>query len=164
MKYLEVALPSDSIKLRPVPRSKLASFESEMLTIQAIWLEEAFSTASAVMRDDCWGAMGKVVGMLPRFDNPAVDGFDLDLISDDYEQLERLFFGDASGAFDRVFLDQESAIAQFNLAEFKGCQLYELHRFEPKKQILKASELRLSRVKSQKKPSARKTSRSKAAA
>lgn len=162
MKYIQVTLPSDSIKLRPVPRSKLASFETEMLTIQSIWLEEAFSTASAVMRDDCWGAMEKVAAMLPRFDNPAVSGFDLDLISDDYEQLERLFFGDATGAFDRVFLDQESAIANFNLAEFKGCQLYELHRFEPKKQILKASELRLER--SQKKPSSRKTSRSKAAA
>ncbi|MEO0373215.1 MAG: hypothetical protein AAF329_01050 [Cyanobacteria bacterium P01_A01_bin.17] len=133
-----------------------------MLTIQAIWLEEAFSTASAVMREDCWTAMGKVAAMLPRFDNPAVSGFDLDLISNDYEQLERLFFGDASGAFDRVFLSQESAIANFNLAEFKGCALYELHRFEPKKQMIKASELRLA--KSQKKPSARKMSRSKAAA
>lgn len=163
-KTIDVKLSSQRVvTLQPVPRAVLSALEKQMLEIQAIWIEEGFSTADAIAREDCWGHMQAVAAMLPNHENPAVLGFDLMLLGNDYEQIERLFFGDTSQAYARDFVDQNAAIANFNLSLFEGCKIWELHRFEPKKKLMQASDLRISRsqAKSQQKPSAPEISRSK---
>jgi hypothetical protein len=162
MQTLDIILSQRVVTVQPVPRAVLSALEKAMLAIQEIWIEEAFSTADAIARSDCWGHMKTVAGMLPLAENPAVQGLDLELLSNDYEQLERLFFGDISGAYQRDYGDQEIAIAQIDISQFKGCDIWQLHRFEPKKKLMQANDLR--REKSPPLPSEPKTSRSKTAA
>lgn len=50
--------------------------------------------------------METVASMLPLAENPAVVGIDLELLGNDYEQLERLFFGDITQAYQRDYGDQ----------------------------------------------------------
>lgn len=163
-KTLDVRLSSAQrvVTLQPVARAVLPALEKAMVEIQSIWIEEGFSTADAIAREDCWSHMQKVAKLLPNHENPAVLGFDLDLLGNDYEQLEALFFGDASDAYSRDFVNQDAAIAHFNLSAFKGCKIWDLHRFEPKKKLMQASDLR--QEKSQPQPSNQKTSPSKPAA
>ena len=164
MATLDIILSSQRVvTVQPVPRAVLSALEKQMLEIQSIWIEEGFSTADAIARADCWGHMQTVAAMLPNYENPAVLGFHLDMISNDYEQIERLFFGDTSSAYKRDFADQEAAIANFNISLFQGCEIWHLHRFEPKKKLMQASVLRerRSREKSQAEDLPQKTSQSK---
>ena len=162
MKTIDITIGHNCVTLQPVPRAELAAFIKHMQEIQAIWIEERFSTADAILRDDCWGHMEAIAAMLPTHDAPAVRGFPLGKLANDYAQLEQLFFGDASEAYDANYLDESAALQGFNLPLFKGCALLDLHRFEPKKKLIAAYSL--YQEKSQKAQSKPKTSRSKAAA
>ena len=160
MKTISIVSHSKVFTAQPVPRASLSAFDMRMREIQAIWIEEGFSTADAIARDDCWEHMQAIAAMLPDHDNPVNVGVDLSLLSNDYHQLERLFFGDAEQAHNSLQAASNEAIATFSIDLFKGCALHELHCFEPKKKLLEAHEL--SQVKRQQKQSSPKMSRSKA--
>ena len=83
---------------------------------------------------------------------------DIELISNDYAQLEKLFLGDASQAYQAVKAAQSEVLASFSIDLFSGCTLYELHRYEPKKKLIEAHEL--SQGRPQKQTSSQKTSQS----
>ena len=150
---LDITLSSQRVvTVQPVPRAVLSALEKLMLEIQRIWIEEGFSTADAIARSDCWGHMEDVAKMLPNHENPAVLGFDLSLLGNDYEQLERLFFGDASQAYSRDSVSEEHSLGLFNIALFEGCKIWHLHRFEPKKKLMQAVALRQERSQSEASP------------
>lgn len=156
MKTLNVVASSKVFVVQPVPRAVLPAFESRMVEIQAIWLTEGFSTADAIARDDCWEHMLAIAAMLPSHENPVNVGVDLELLSNDYQQLERLFFGDASQAYEALRANKGDLLSSFSLDLFTGCLLYELHHYEPKKKLIEAEELR--QVKPLLKPLGQKTS------
>lgn len=163
MQTLEIILSNQRVvSVQAVPRAVLSALEKEMLAIQEIWIDEAFSTADAIARSDCWEHMKTVASMLPNAENPAVTGIDLELLGNDYAQLEQLFFGDIAQAYSRDYGEQELAIAQIDISQFKGCDIWNLHRFEPKKKLIQANELR--QEKSRQQPLDPKISRSKPAA
>jgi hypothetical protein len=159
VKTLNIVANSKVFTVQPVPRATLPAFESRMVEIQAIWLTEGFSTADAIARDDCWEHMKAIAAMLPSHENPVNKGVDLELLSNDYQQLERLFFGDASQAYEALRANKGDLLSSFSLDLFTGSLLYELHHYEPKKKLIEAEELR--QVKPLVKPLGQKTSQSK---
>lgn len=158
MKTISIEYPgkdAKAIAIQPVSRHRLAALERHMVTLQSYWTEDSYSTADTIARPEAWAEMEAIAELLPLHDNPAApwgkDG--LAHISNDYEQMERLFFG---------VQPKRDRMGQFNLQDFEGSLIYELHRYNPKKKLLDAVQLQEERSLTESLP--QKTSRSKAAA
>lgn len=157
MRELKIECPGDAIIVGPVPRSNLKALDSLLREIQSYWLQDEFSTGDAIARPEVWNAIAKLVDLLPRIDAPGTTGFDLQRIENDYDYLERLFFGRG------VTVEQDGM--EINVAGIQPCLLHQLHRYNSKKKLREADQLRLSRqVNPSTEKSPRKTSRSKAQA
>ena len=157
MKTLEIKYPNgEAIAVLPVPRDRLCALEQLMVEIQSYWIEDQFSTADTIARHEVWAKMQQVAELLPTQVNASVcwGKGGLDAIANDYEQLELLFFGDYKGALDHF--------NQFNVSQFAGASIYDLHRYNPKKKIQDAGQL--ERERNPIEELSPKTSRSKAAA
>lgn len=126
--------------LCPMRRSHLSAFNELMLELQSHWIAQEFSTADVVAEDECWELMGKIAAMIPRFDRPGDIGFDLDELDNDYEQIEKLFFTQASDSA------PGAKTTEFNLDTFQPGLLFEMHRFNGKKKLLEANQIHLLRV------------------
>jgi hypothetical protein len=148
---LTIGLPERTIELHPAPRTQLQTLRNLLLELQCRWLELRFSTGELVAEDAAWAQMQACVALLPRSENPAVLGFDLDLISNDYAQLEQLFFADTA-----VVQAEELhhwAILSFDLDRFVGARIVRLHGFNPRSLLEAADALRLEREQKKAAPS-----------
>ena len=156
MKTLTIQIGDDTVTIRPVPRSRLGVLSEKLLQLQAIWIEEEFSTGDTLARPDAWALVKEVWAMLPIAATPdaCLSEVALGKLDSDYEQLAKIFLGDPSEAW-----QQEGDIGTFNTDAFKGCELWALHEVSPRKKLLRADELR--REKSRTETSPPKTSRSK---
>lgn len=137
--FLQTTTPPLSIcdcKFLPAPRGKVKELRSLFIELQSIWLANGFGVAETVADDRAWELMGEIARMLPRADNPAVTGFDLDSISNDYCLLERLFF---NGAIVDIVALQD--VATF-LEQFKSCDILALHRMDPRAIVFEAENFR----------------------
>ncbi|NJN22893.1 MAG: hypothetical protein HC812_19120 [Leptolyngbya sp. RL_3_1] len=118
-----------------------------MIELQSLWIAEEFSTGDAIARDEVWDLMGRIWELLPIADTPYKPGVadahytreKLEELSSDYEQLERLFFGDARSAYD-------GKLSEFDLPAFAGCAVWELHRVDARKKLMLADQFRKSRL------------------
>ena len=157
MRQLTIECPGDPIIVSPVPRSKLGALDSLMQGIQSEWLRDEFSTGDTIAKDEVWAAIAKIAALLPRVDAPGTTGFDLQKIENDYEYLERLFFGQG------LTTDQDGL--EITVNALKPCLIHQLHRYNPKKKLREASQLlRSSQANQSKEKSLRKTVRQKAQA
>jgi hypothetical protein len=163
MKTLDIALPHETVTIRPVPRCNLAQLSKLLVELQAIWIEEEFSTGDTLAREDAWTKVQQIWGMLPTAASASatLGSAALDTLADDYEQLGLLFLGDPSKAWQGIE-GGEGSLATFNLDAFHGCKLWALHEVSPRKKLLAADQLR--REKRPTEPSPQTTSRSKRAA
>ena len=157
MRELKIECPGDAIIVSPVPRANLKALDSLMLQIQSVWLGDEFSTGDTLTRDEVWDAIAKIISLLPRVDAPGTTGFDLQKIENDYEYLERLFFGQG------LTTDQDGL--EITVNALKPCLIHQLHRYNPKKKLREASQLpRSSQANQSTEKSPRKTVRQKAQA
>jgi len=142
MKTLEIRLPQEVVIIRPVPRCNLAQLSKLLVELQAIWIEEEFSTGDTLAREDAWEKVKQAWVMLPTAASASVtlSSGALDAIADDYEQLGLLFLGDASKAW-KGLDGNEGDVATFQLDNFQGCKLWELHEVFPRKKLLNAYQL-----------------------
>lgn len=176
MQTLLVQYPTESVELLPVPRSRLRDRFDEQgklvsrglreyfVELQSYWAEYVFSVADVAADDRCWELMSKIAFMLPNAKNPALSGFDLDILTNDYEQLETLFL--CQGKNVEVEQVHNYSLALFNLDEFAGCKILNLHKFNPRRILEEADELRQQREAERLKveATAKKPARAKAAA
>jgi hypothetical protein len=162
MKTLDIKLPQETVTVRPVPRCNLAQLSKLLIELQAIWIEEEFSTGDTLARDDAWELVRQIWVLLPTAAsaNVTLGSAALDAIADDYEQLGLLFLGDPSKAWEGV--GSQGDVATFNLDAFQGCKLWWLHEVSPRKKLIAADQLRRERTPVE--PSPQRTSRSKRAA
>lgn len=173
MKTLEIALPDGKVTVRPVSRAALPQLERLMVELQSYWIAEEFSTGDAIARPEVWDLMARVWTMLPLADQPAatLSRDSLERIDWDYEQLEALFFGDISKAWNSEYQvsinDSEdkapiqnykgklvvpryldlawfAVTGQVDINAFQGCAIWELHRVDARKKLISADELRKS--------------------
>lgn len=141
MKTIAVAYPDETIvKLCPTPRKNLSALNQMILELTGTWVNQEFSTADVIMIDGMWSLMKSIIELLPRADKPGAFGCDLDLLDGDYIQLERLFFCQS------MDVNSGQMIADFNLDQFKGGLILELHRFNGKKKLIQAEAHRQSRL------------------
>ena len=129
------------IELMPTPRKNLAELERLLIEIQATWWGE-FSIGGVCADDVVWGKMKQAISLLPIKDCPDGAWTKLDEISNDYAQLEELFFAQKYSV-----MQEGEAIRAFNFLEFVGCKLCWIHRFNWDTIISKASELKVSQIK-----------------
>lgn len=175
MKTIDIINPNgDRVTIQPVPRSKLQPIDGRLSRLSEIWIEERFSTGDVFAREDAWAEMQAIADMLPLQNDPALawgrDG--LDKIARDYEQLEALFLGDVSRAYDarkdlvlRSLPDTNSnAIIAFEVEKFIGPKLLWLHEFEPVKKMVRAYNAQSTPETSQEENSPQMTSQSEAQA
>lgn len=102
-----------------------------MVELQSLWIELGFSTADLVADDHAWDLMGQVAKLFPRKDNPAIAGFDLELLQTDLIQIEQLFLTqDRSEIY--AYKVEDALVVNFYIDVFKGCRILEFCRFEPR--------------------------------
>lgn len=121
---------------------------SYFVELQSYWIEYVFSVGDVAGNDYCWETMSKIAFLLPQKDNPAVSGFKLDALSNDYEQLEKLFFCQGKTiAIEEVHgYEHNHFIATVNTDEFVAAAILNLHKFNPKRIIVEAWEMQDARV------------------
>jgi hypothetical protein len=140
IKPLLIECADKTLELLPVPRSKLPEMRAMFVELQAIWVGNGFGTGETVADDRAWELMSAIAAMLPHKDNPAVTGFNLEPLSNDYELLEKLFLARF------VDVGREEAhgwtIATFDLDRFSGCSILTLHCMNPKSVLMDADEWR----------------------
>jgi hypothetical protein len=130
--------------------------------LQSYWAEFIFSVADVAADDRCWELMSKIAFMLPNAKNPVSSGLDLELLSNDYEQLESLFL--CQGKSVAVEQVHNYSLALFNLDEFAGSKILNLHKFNPRRILEEADEMRRQREAEQVKALAKKPAKVKAEA
>lgn len=147
MKTLNIRIGDDLVTIRPVPRSHLSIFSQKLLELQSLWIEEEFSTGDTLAREDAWALVRSIWGMLPIATTPQAclaEG-ELDKLASDYEQLQQLFFGDPTAAW-------QGPLATFDLDAFQGCELWRLHEVNPRKKLIAAEESRKARLRQENSP------------
>ena len=149
METLTVHYPNqEPVELLPAPRSQLKVMRQYFVELQSYWIESVFSVADVASIERCWELMSKIGFMLPQAKNPAVVGLDLEALSNDYEQLETLFFcqgktievEEVHGHSHTVFQ------ATVNTDEFVAAAILNLHRFNPKRILEDAYGLSVERT------------------
>lgn len=150
MKTLDITFgPGEVVAIAPVPIAKLEQIESRLVLIQSYWIQDQWSSGETLARPEVWAAIEEIWQRLPIAGG---DGATLPLTSlarlgSDYEQLERLFLGDAGAALSGNLTNLSGEVV-FDLKAFEGCALWELHRVNPKKKILEAYTLHSDRASS----------------
>ena len=136
METLTVHYPNqEPVELLPAPRSQLKAMRQYFVELQSYWIESVFSVADVASIEHCWELMSKISFMLPQAKNPAVLGLDLEALSNDYEQLETLFFCQGKTiAVESVHNHSHTTFqATVNTDEFVAAAILKLHRFNPKR-------------------------------
>lgn len=123
------------IALLPAPRTRIPDLRLKFIELQSIWLANGFGVAETVADERAWELMQAISGMLPRVDNPAIAGVDIEALSNDYEVLEKLFLNSAIEFEISDFQD-----VSFFLDKFRACEILRLHRMDPRSIILAAEE------------------------
>lgn len=146
IKPLAIHYPDGStVELLPVARDRLLALRQKFVELHALWLGYACGVGDTVADPIGWRLLGEIAAMLPRRDNPAVCGFDLELISNDYALIELLFF---AGASDVSADDLHGySIVNFDMNKFRACKILDLHRLNPKAILNDANEFRLQESK-----------------
>ena len=116
--------------------------------LQSYWIESVFSVADVASDQRCWELMGKIGFMLPQAKNPAVVGLDLEALSNDYEQLETLFFCQGKTIEVEEVHGHSHTVFQttVNSDEFVASAILKLHRFNPKRILEDAYGLSVERT------------------
>lgn len=140
---LQVIVGDQEIQLLATDRSKLTELTSLLRDLLERWLLKAFSTGEVASDPESWDLMRRAVALLPRRENPATTGFDLDLLGNDYDQIEDLFFSDASS--DPLDLHQWR-VAAIDLDKYRGGKILALHRINPRELLLAADRQRLEKL------------------
>lgn len=143
MQTLTIDYPSESVEVLPVPRSQLKALRQHFVELQSYWVEFVFSVGDVVADQHCWELMSKIAFLLPQVDNPSVTGFKLEAIGNDYEQLEALFL--CLGKEVAVEQVHQHNLALFDLDQFAGCKILNLHKFNPRRILEEADEMRRDR-------------------
>lgn len=157
METLVVNYPSESIELLPAPRSQLKAMRGYFVELQSYWIESVFSVADVAGDERGWELMGKLAFMLPHAKNPAVLGLDLEVLSNDYEQLETLFFCQGKTiAVEQVHGHSHTTFqATVNTDEFVAAAILKLHRFNPKRILEEAYAMSVERSQGKVQPEAK---------
>ncbi|MBD1871936.1 hypothetical protein H6F75_00430 [Nodosilinea sp. FACHB-131] len=147
MKTLDIRIGDELVTIRPVPRSQLSLLSQKLLELQSLWIEEEFSTGDTLAREDAWALVKALWGMLPIAATPeaCLSPASLDKLASDYEQLQQIFFGDPTAAW-------QGSMATFDLDAFQGCALWRLHEVTPRKKLVLADELRRARLQPENSP------------
>jgi hypothetical protein len=139
---LRIQLPDTTIELLPVPRTHLIELRKCFLALHTAWLTATFSTGEVVASAEGWDLMKKIIALLPRKENPAVTGFDLETISNDYSQLQELFFFSETPPE----ILHSHATVTFNFDVFQPCQILSLHQINHKQLLMDAEAERQRRL------------------
>lgn len=119
-----------SVELLCPARASLKVLRSHFVELQSIWTGCGFSTADLVMDDRAWELMGEIAKLFPRKDNPAVTGFDLDLLQTDLAQIEQLFLTGDSAEITAYRSEEGWMIFNLLIDVFVPCKILEFCRFE----------------------------------
>ena len=138
----------ESIVLIAADRASIGSVRSSLVKLQSYWLEKVFSSGDVIADQNCWALMQQTINLLPRQDNPAVKGADLEAIGNDYPQLERLFFADTHAIAPDDLHGWE--LVTFDMAKFLPCDILRLHLINHKQVLSDAEDLRQSRIEERK--------------
>lgn len=142
---IAITLPDGSkVELIPCDRTVLPQLRQRLLELQSYWLENRFGTGETVADNRAWSLMQEILTLIPRKDNPATRWTDLGVLSNDYRQLEHLFFADTS-----VISPGELhswRVVDFDMTKFVGARLVQLHSLNPKLLLEEADDIRNKRI------------------
>lgn len=124
---IEITLKDSTINLLPAPRKNLPKLRGILVKLQTAWLLADGAVGDVVAQDKPWGMMKAAIALLPREDNPTACWEDLELLCNDYQQLQALFFG-----VGKVRVVE----AELDLTDYTPSKFVEAHLFSPKQLLL----------------------------
>lgn len=124
---ITINLKDSSVNLLPCPRKSLGKLRGILVKLQTAWLLADGAVGDVVAQDKPWGMMKAAIALLPREDNPSAHWEDLELLCNDYQQLQALFFG-----VGKVKVVE----GELDLTDYTPSKLVEAHLFSAKQILL----------------------------
>lgn len=133
MQTLKITTPNETIELIPTSREHLKELRDKLIALSKLWIQSEFATGECLVDDNAWALMKEAIALLPRADNPATSWNDLDLIANDPQQIEHLFFCQAKSVEwlppYQVGKKTEGGYYKFDPAGLKPSLIVDLHLF-----------------------------------
>ena len=129
MTSLKIQTQENVIELLPAPRDRLPKLRRQLVRLGSHWLRFEFAVGDCLLDKKCWGDMEAAIALLPWKDNPAIAWDGLDLLSNDYAQLEKIFFAREKEI--TWVTGENGGFYKFEANKFKPGLITELHLFNP---------------------------------
>lgn len=137
--------PTSSLEILPIPRGEVARQQREdMISLYSMWCAAAFGTGEVFNDDAAWELAKTIASRFPLKDNPATTGFDLAPLSNDFSQLEYLFFCRTRKGIKSSWQSDGAVLLDIDLALFEPGLLIELQAFNGTSLLVEGDRRRLT--------------------